>query len=64
MTSETIATLLGGGVLGYMAQAFFKFLNSRKAMDLTNEEKLRSELQEQPGIALGDPGHIFRRLPH
>jgi hypothetical protein len=47
MTSETIATLLGGGVLGYMAQALFKFLNSRKAMTLSNEEILRSEMQDQ-----------------
>jgi len=47
MTSETIATLLGGGVLGYMAQALFKFLNNRKAMTLSNEEILRSEMQDQ-----------------
>ena len=47
MTPDNIATLLGGGVLGYMAQSLFKFLNNRKAMTLTNEEKLRNELQEQ-----------------
>lgn len=47
MTPELLATLLGGGVIGAIVQPVFKFLNGRKAMELSNEEKLRSELQTQ-----------------
>lgn len=44
---ETLAVLLGGGALGAMATSIFKYLTNRREQTLTNEEKLREELQEQ-----------------
>lgn len=47
MTPETIIALLGGGTLGAAASSIFKYLTNRREQTLTNEEKLREELQEQ-----------------
>lgn len=47
MTQETLIALFGGGVAGAMLQSLFKFLTTRKSMTLSNEEKLRQELQDQ-----------------
>jgi peptidoglycan hydrolase CwlO-like protein len=47
MNPEIITALLGGGVAGVMFQSLLKYLQRNKQMHLTNEEKLRQELQEQ-----------------
>ena len=44
---ETLAILLGGGALGALGTSIFKYLTNRREQTLTNEEKLREELQEQ-----------------
>lgn len=44
---ETLAVLLGGGALGALGTSIFKYLTNRREQTLTNEEKLREELQEQ-----------------
>lgn len=44
---ETIVALLGGGALGAIGTSIFKYLTTRREQTLTNEEKLRDELQEQ-----------------
>lgn len=44
---ETMLALLGGGAAGASGTSLFKFILSRREQTLTNEEKLRLELQEQ-----------------
>lgn len=47
MNPETIAAIFGGGALGMLAQSTYKYLTTKKTMTLSNEEKLRKELQDQ-----------------
>jgi len=47
MNMETMLALLGGGAAGASGTSLFKFILSRREQTLTNEEKLRLELQEQ-----------------
>lgn len=47
MNIETILALLGGGAAGASGTSLFKFILSRREQTITNEEKLRQELQEQ-----------------
>ena len=47
MNPETIAAVFGGGALGMLVQATYKYLTSKRTMTLSNEEKLRKELQDQ-----------------
>jgi hypothetical protein len=44
---ETIAAVFGGGALGMIVQSTYKYLTGKKTMTLSNEEKLRKELQDQ-----------------
>jgi molybdopterin converting factor small subunit len=56
---ETIVALLGGGALGAIGTSIFKYLTTRREQTLTNEEKLRDELQEQID-ALKEEVHALR----
>jgi hypothetical protein len=47
MNPEIITALLGGGVAGVMFQSLLKYLQKNKQMNLTNEEILRKEMQDQ-----------------
>lgn len=56
---ETMLAILGGGAAGASGTSLFKFILSRREQTLTNEEKLRLELQEQID-ALKDEVHALR----
>lgn len=47
MNPETIAAIFGGGALGAMMQSLFKYFTRKKELHLSNEDKLRLELQSQ-----------------
>lgn len=47
MNLDTLIALLGGGAAGAGGTSLFKFILSRREQTLTNEEKLRQELQSQ-----------------
>ena len=59
MNMETMLAILGGGAAGASGTSLFKFILSRREQTLTNEEKLRLELQEQID-ALKDEIHALR----
>lgn len=44
---ELIIALFGGGAAAMIIQYLLKFLKDSKELTLSNEEKLRQELQEQ-----------------
>lgn len=47
MNLETVLALLGGGAAGAGGRSLFIYLTNRREQTLSNEEKLREELQEQ-----------------
>lgn len=47
MDMQILAALLGGGTLGVIGTGIFKYLTTRREQTLSNEEKLREELQDQ-----------------
>jgi len=47
MNPETIAAIFGGGAIGMIVQATYKYLANRRTVTLSNEDKLRKELQDQ-----------------
>jgi peptidoglycan hydrolase CwlO-like protein len=61
---ETIAALLGGGVLGAIVATVLKYLTNRREQTLTNEEKLREELQEQIDILKRDVQELRTEVSH
>lgn len=44
---ELVMALFGGGAVAMIIQYLLKYLKDSKEMTLSNEEKLRQELQEQ-----------------
>ena len=47
MNPETIAAVFGGGALGIIVQATYNYMTKKRVQTLSNEDKLRKELQDQ-----------------
>ena len=62
MNPETIAAVFGGGALGMLVQATYKYLSSRRNVTLSNEEKLRKELQDQIDVMKAEIAELKKEV--
>lgn len=62
MNPETIAAIFGGGALGMLVQATYKYLASKRNVTLSNEEKLRKELQDQIDVMKAEIAELKKEV--